>query len=871
LKHEYAQTNVQLYEQLRDEGYSVAELEQVYQAYGLAMGWFGGQFRGSGKTFLAHLIGTGSIIADLRTPVEIIVAGLLHATYSDGVFEGTPAGLSDHKRRQVREAMGERVEDLVFRYHSLAWRERGAIIEVVERLPEFDLTQRNVVLMRLANELEEHLDMASLYCSNAMERRLFAELYGDHLLKLADELGYPKLASRLRGAFSTLERTEVPEVLRAPRRIGNGHEDLRVTERRVGKPAHARHDPASGDFRAFEPEELERSLPDRFSSQVERHPHHIALDRGGEAHTYAALHTWVSAVARAVGELHVAETTAVAVMVSQSALPVAMLGVLKAGQIFAPLSVRHPKARLGRLLEHLRPICLLVDDTTQALCSDLDNAPRRIVNIDAIAEGQPVDDEPVPPISPDAPACVLYTSGSTGQPKGVVHSHRSLMHLAMRSTNALRIVPGDRITMVSLGIHIAGVTDVLRALLNGATLDTFDVAHEGLDSLRKWLHEKRPTVLHFTPTLFRNLAQILKPADRFPSVRLLHLGGESCTGNEVALFTRFFEPDSALLNNLGCTEFSGYCQYRVDNNTAPSAGSVAGGYPVEGAQVRLFDPGGNEVEDGAVGEIVVDSRYLALGYWRDPERTDASFSNVPGSDGIRRYRTGDLGRRLSDGRYVYAGRIDDQVQIKGYRVELGEIEANLLEHSGVELAAVRTWNDGAGDRHLVAYVVREKPDGPTIPELRRFLADRLPNYMIPSEIVVVEALPLTPSGKVDRLALPAPVHSRPKLEVPIEGPNTPLESELVRVWRSVLDIEEIGIRDDLFALGGDSLQAMRIVSRLRERFEIDLPLLALFENPTVEKLAGVVLAARVADHVGGDPTQLAQIAELLAEIEQSSE
>jgi len=289
------------------------------------------------------------------------------------------------------------------------------------------------------------------------------------------------------------------------------------------------------------------------------------------------------------------------------------------------------------------------------------------------------------------------------------------------------------------------------------------------------------------------------------------------------------------------------------------------GYAVEDKEVILLDEGGCEVGVGQVGEIAVKSRYLAAGYWREPELTKARFLLDPNGGDQRIYLTGDLGRMEPDGCLFHLGRRDFQVKIRGYRVEVSEVEMALLEHAAVKEVAVASREVQSGDRRLVAYFVPTGQPAAGVRELRNFLKDRLPDYMIPSAFVMLRTLPLTPNGKVDRLALPEPEKSRPELGTPFVAPSTPVEEELSRIWAEVLSLDQVGIRDNFFDLGGHSLAAARVVSQVIKQFQLELPLQSLFQSPTVAEMA-MIITENQAKKVGQE-----EMARMLAELEPLSD
>jgi acyl carrier protein len=288
------------------------------------------------------------------------------------------------------------------------------------------------------------------------------------------------------------------------------------------------------------------------------------------------------------------------------------------------------------------------------------------------------------------------------------------------------------------------------------------------------------------------------------------------------------------------------------------------GYPIQDIEIRLLDDAGRPVGFDEVGEIAILSSYLSPGYWNDPELTDEKFRDE--ADGARRmFLSGDLGLMRPDGCLLHKGRKDSQVNIRGFRIEIGEIELALLEHGNVKETVVVLREDRPGDKRLVAYLVPEQTPGPTVGEMRRTLANRLPDYMIPATFVTLDALPRLPSGKVDRLGLPKAGMRRPNLDQPYVGPRTPLEKALVGMWAEVLELGEIGMHDRFLELGGDSLKAIRIVSRVIAHFQVDIPLTALFDSPTVGDMALAVVK-----HQAG-AAEKERVSALLAEIEAMSE
>ena len=443
-------------------------------------------------------------------------------------------------------------------------------------------------------------------------------------------------------------------------------------------------------------------------------------------------------------------------------------------------------------------------------------------------------------ISPETCALILYTSGSTGRPKGVLHNQRNILVETRTYTNDLRICPEDRLALWHSCSYANSIRNIYGALLNGATLFPYDLSTEGFALLAEWMRTHRITIIHTLATTFRRFCDTVPVDATFPTLRILRLGGESINIEDVKRFQRHFSPHCVLVHAMGPTESFTIRRHFIDHDWRISDSKIPVGYAVPDKEVLLLDETGSEVGADHIGEIAVRSKYLALGYWRRPDLTEAVFIPDPRGGDERLYLTGDLGMMRPDGCLIHMGRKDFQVKIRGYRVEVSEIEVALSGLDSVKAAIVHTHTDDAGEQHLVAYIVPAPGMAPTVSELRRALAQTLPDYMIPSAFVFLQAFPLLPNGKIDRRALPLPNKARPALDVPYVAPRAPVEQAVARIWGEVLDLEQVGVHDNFFELGGHSLLATRVISRLRDSFRTETPLESLFESPTVAGIANVI-------------------------------
>jgi len=368
--------------------------------------------------------------------------------------------------------------------------------------------------------------------------------------------------------------------------------------------------------------------------------------------------------------------------------------------------------------------------------------------------------------------------------------------------------------------------------------------------------EERISLCWMSSRLFRTLCQTLTGAERFPDLRFIRLRSEPAYKSDVDLYRKYFSSDCTFGNGLSSTE-TGYLRlYSIDHNLPLTGDELPVGYAVEGKEIFLLDDGGKEIGFNEIGEIVVRSRYLSPGYWRRPDLTQAKFKPDPKGSDKRLYFTGDLGLMLPDGCLIHKGRKDFRVKIRGYGVEIAEIEKALFGHTAIKEAVVVAQQNNSGEDRLVAYITCSSQRNANINELRNFLKVKLPDYMIPSVFIKLEALPLMPNGKVDRRALPYPGTSRPKLDTPYVSARTSVEEQLAQIWARVLSLDEVGIHDNFFDLGGHSLAATRVVSQVMKQFQLEIPLQSLFQAPTIAEMANVItehqgkkLGERELDHI----------------------
>jgi len=585
----------------------------------------------------------------------------------------------------------------------------------------------------------------------------------------------------------------------------------------------------------FSTADAEQSIPERFEKIVKLFPHRLAVREGKRSLTYDELNRYSNRIAQAILESRGPGSEPVSLLLAHGVDAVAtILGVLKAGKAYVVLNESFPMARNHYIADDSDAPLIITDDDHLIVARELTTRHRPLLSIDAI--GQYSQEETRVTVSPGALANILYTSGSTGQPKGVFSTHRSVLCGLLNTTDKLQITTEDRLSLLhSLSFGSAQYC-FFRSLLNGAALFPFDTKAHGVHLLSDWLEREQITILHVPPSAFRQLAQSFSGRERFRHLRFIRLSGAPITRLDFEIYKKHFDPCSLFVFGMSSTETRGICSAVVDRTFSfPEHGSPLG-YPVAGKKILLLNEDNEVVAPGEIGEIAVKARNLNPGYWKQPDFTVAKYLPDPEGGDERIYLTGDLGRMLPDGFLIHIGRKDLMVKIRGYRVDISEIEKVLTAHPMIKDAGVMAWDREPGEKYLVAYVVERQQGTLTTKAVYQFLRDKLPDYMVPSAITFLDSLPLS-NGKLDRRALPKLDHKRHDLGEIYVKPRNEVEEQLAQLWAEILLLDKVGIHDNFFDLGGHSLLAVRLVSEVEKKFGKRISVATLLKSPTIAQLA----------------------------------
>jgi amino acid adenylation domain-containing protein len=611
----------------------------------------------------------------------------------------------------------------------------------------------------------------------------------------------------------------------------------------------------------FSDEDFAQPLIARFEQIVQIYPHKVAVKADAEI-SYADLNRKSNQVAHAIlTALGEGVEPVVLLLEHQIAMVSAILGTLKAGKIFSALDPTFPKSRLEFIRKDSECKIIVTDHQNLAMATAIGGSDTHIINVNAVEAFSDENLGIYPSI--DTPAAIFYTSGSTGNPKGILYSYISLLHRPLWFIRAFDITSKDRISMLFFSSYAMSVYHLFGALLQGAALCMLFPGQVDLEKLSKWCFDEQVSILHPPAAIFQIMMKEKPDSTRFEQVRKVIVGGGAIFRQDVAKFYQFFSETCQLVHICGSTEGGPLANNFLEKNAQFTGNVVPVGRPIQ--DISLFDVNGKDVSPGEEGELVVRSPYIALGYWRRPELTQASFRPDLEKLGQRCFFTNDLAKLNPDGIMELVGRKDFMVKVRGIRVELNEIESALQQNRAIKKSFVMVVQDQDGNNQIVAYVEPRTLLNFDVHQVRAQIEQKLPAPMVPEIFILVDEFPLTSTGKIDRQALPAPTRDRPELNTQYVAPRTSIEDEIGKIWKTMLSLQKIGIHDHFFDLGGNSLKAIQIVTQIVNKFKVNVPVAVLFETATV---------AGIAEHVSANREQSlseVELAEMISEIEDLSD
>lgn len=575
----------------------------------------------------------------------------------------------------------------------------------------------------------------------------------------------------------------------------------------------------------------ESTLSELFEEQVRKTPEQTAIVLGDKRLTYRELNERANRLAHTLREKGVQAEQSVAIMAQRSLeMIVGIIAVLKAGGAYVPIDPDYPAERIAYMLEDCEARLVLAQKhlreklTANVELLDLDDEQAYSPHAENLEPTHTVSDL----------AYIIYTSGTTGKPKGVMVEHRGIVNSVLWNRDEFALSGKDRGTLALSFAFDAFALTFFTLIVSGSTVVLMpDEEAKDPIALRNLIATWECSYVVFVPSMFQAILECSRPDD-IRSIQAVMLGGEKLSPKLVQM-CKEMHPQMLVINAYGPTECSVIATYLRD--TRPDK-PITIGRPVANTSIYIVDQNHQLLPVGVVGEICIGGRGLARGYWKKPELTAEKFVENPAVPGERMYKTGDLGRWLPDGTIDFVGRIDEQIKVRGYRIEIGEIEAVLLAHEKTNEAVVVAYQDERGDSYLAAYFTGKAPMEES--ELRAHLSRELPAYMVPAYLIQLDALPLTPNGKVDRKALPKPDGKPATAGAEYIAPATEVEAKLAAIWENVLGISGVGVMDNFFELGGHSLKAMAVVAHVHREFQTDLLLKQFFAEPTIRGLSRLI-------------------------------
>ncbi|MCK4568774.1 MAG: non-ribosomal peptide synthetase [Bacteroidales bacterium] len=579
----------------------------------------------------------------------------------------------------------------------------------------------------------------------------------------------------------------------------------------------------------------EQSIVERFDIIAGTFGNKIAIKDGKNALTYRSLQEKANVIANQILSLG-SDQKQIAIFLSYGANQlVSLLGIIKSGCAYVPIDTSWPAHRIEFAVTDSSAAAIITDNVNLGQIRSLSH-DRVIINIDEIDFRQNTHQPEKYPVADDI-IHILYTSGSTGEPKGVYTSHRNQMHFIKRFSEYIRISPDDIFSYYfSIGFS-AHAMPSLGALLNGATLAIYNLKKFGFPGLSEFFIKESITVCLMIPSVMRHFRATLEKGFKLEKLRILMIAGESLYYNDILQIRPYLKSSTDIINMYASTEMFLACAFRMKKNTLPNQNIIPIGLPVEGIEIEIQNKDGIECEPNQIGEIIIYSRYAALGYWDKPELSDQDF---PPQEDIRRFNSRDLAYRKSDGNIVHVGRGDSMVKIRGQRVDLSEIENCLLYMKDIQEVAAVLKEDPLGNKVITAYYVCRYNRKVEEKVLQTVFLRRLPDFMIPKFLIKLDSLPKTDSGKTDYLSMPDPDWKQISADKEIKHASNPIEDQLVLIFKKHFDVYQIGVQENILQAGHDSLKLFVAFDTIEKTFGIKFDLDSVLKTPTIEAMAVII-------------------------------